>query len=56
MSLGIVIIYALLLVGGLGAYYGNWHSRFPGGAFGYGGGLLTLIVIILVVAFLFGRA
>jgi hypothetical protein len=55
MNLLLIIVVLILLFGGAGGYWGGWASSYPyGGHLGYGGSLIGLIVVILVIAFLLG--
>jgi hypothetical protein len=46
----IIILVILLLGGGLGWHQG-YYNHFPGGQVGYGGGLGTMVIILLVLWF-----
>jgi hypothetical protein len=49
MSLLVILIIVVLLFGGAGGYYGGWGNSFPGGHFGYGGGLIGIILVLVVL-------
>jgi hypothetical protein len=48
MSPILIIILVIVLLGGFGWHQG-YYSSFPGGQFGYGGGLGTILIILLVL-------
>lgn len=55
MNLVLAIVIILLIFGGAGGYWGGWAANYPyGGHYGYGGSLIGLIVIVLLIAFLIG--
>lgn len=44
----VIIIVIILLGGGLG-YHQGYYNNFPGGPVGYGGGLGTIVIILLIL-------
>lgn len=52
MNILVLILIILLVCGGGFGVYGGWHTGFPGGPVGYGGGIGLVVVILLVVLLL----
>jgi hypothetical protein len=48
MNILVVLIIVLLLVGG-GGYWSGWHTAFPGGSYGWGGGIVGIIVLLVIL-------
>ena len=49
MNLLVLLIVLLFVFGGGGAYLGNWHNVSPGGPIGYGGGLIGLVLLLVIL-------
>lgn len=53
MNILVVLIVVILLFGAGGGYYAGWGSAFPyGGPVGYGGGIVGLILLLVVLRLL----
>jgi hypothetical protein len=48
MSTVLIIVLVIILLGG-GGWYGGVYNGFPGGQVGYGGGIGTILVIVLIL-------
>ena len=46
---GLILLIILLLFLGGGGYYGGWHQGFPGGAEGWGGSLVGIILLLVAL-------
>lgn len=55
MSLLVILVVVILLFGGGGWYGGRGNNYWGAGPVGFGGGLLGLIVLVLVLMWVFGR-
>ena len=51
MNILVVLIIMLLLIGG-GGYYGGWHTEFPGWTYGWGGGIVGIILLLVILRLL----
>jgi hypothetical protein len=49
MRLLILLIIVIVIFGGAGGYWGGWGNSFPGDHFGYGDGLVGLIILLVIL-------